>query len=77
MDILEAIKTVGFPIAVAAWVLVRLNGKMDKLTSAVLSLSATMDRYVTHTEDVMKVTSARDDQRTSDAVQRVLAAISR
>jgi hypothetical protein len=38
----DGIKEVGFPIAVAAFVLVRLNGKMDKLTDALHDLREVM-----------------------------------
>lgn len=34
----EFISTVGFPVAVAGFLLWRLNGKMDRLTNAIYSL---------------------------------------
>jgi len=34
----ELVKDVGFPVAVATFVLVRLNGKMDRLTEALYKL---------------------------------------
>jgi len=38
------IKEVGFPIAVAAYVLVRLNGKMDRVVSALQELTRAIER---------------------------------
>jgi hypothetical protein len=37
-DLMNFIGNVGFPIAVAAYLLMRLEGKMDKLTEAVVAL---------------------------------------
>lgn len=45
-ELINIIKEVGFPIAVAAWVLVRLNGKLDKLTQA---LERITDRFISMT----------------------------
>jgi hypothetical protein len=39
----EFIQSVGFPIAVAAFVLVRLNGKLQKLVEAVDRLTDRID----------------------------------
>lgn len=64
----ENIKNIGFPIAVAVFVLVRLNGKMDRLTESILGLTGSLDTFV-------KVSSAQDDARTEKAVSRVIEAV--
>lgn len=75
MELVDIIRDVGFPIAVAAFVLVRLNGKMDRLTTAITSLSSTMERYIDHQEQSEKAQEARDEQRTDAGVQRILDAL--
>lgn len=40
---LQWVKEVGFPIAIAIFVLVRLNGKFDRLTTAVYGLISAID----------------------------------
>lgn len=47
-DFITLIKEVGFPIAVASFVLFRLNGKLDRLTQAIAKL---IDRMERHQED--------------------------
>jgi hypothetical protein len=39
-DIVNVISTVGFPIAVAGYLLLRQEGKMDKLTEAITNLTS-------------------------------------
>ena len=56
------IRELGFPIAVAGFVLVRLNGKMDRLTDALLGLAALVKEWaqlqreqnarIAHLEDI-------------------------
>lgn len=38
-DLVNIVSTVGFPIAVAGYLLLRQEGKMDKLTEAITSLT--------------------------------------
>jgi hypothetical protein len=47
-DFITLVKEVGFPIAVASFVLFRLNGKLDRLTNAIEKL---MHRMEQHQED--------------------------
>jgi len=42
--LVDAVKELGFPIAVALFVLVRLNGKMDRLTEALNRSSEAHDK---------------------------------
>lgn len=55
-EILKAISTVGFPIAVAAFVLIRIEPKLTKLIEAITTLipivSASSDN-VKHVEDAL------------------------
>lgn len=43
-DFITLIKEVGFPIAVASFVLFRMNGKLDRLTKAIENLTRLMER---------------------------------
>jgi len=38
-DLLKAVANVGFPIAVAAYLLIRIEGKLDNLASSINKLS--------------------------------------
>ncbi len=38
-DLLKAVANVGFPIAVAAYLLIRIEGKMDSLAASINQLS--------------------------------------
>ena len=53
-EVIALIKEVGFPIAVAAYVLVRLNGKLDRLTTAIYSLRSTIQTHLSH-DDVKTI----------------------
>ena len=44
-DFITLIKEVGFPIAVASFVLFRMNGKLDRLTKAIEALTRLMERH--------------------------------
>jgi hypothetical protein len=44
-DFITLVKEVGFPIAVASFVLFRMNGKLDRLTKAIDRLIDRMERY--------------------------------
>lgn len=44
-EFITLIKEVGFPIAVASFVLFRMNGKLDKLTKAIEKLTERMARH--------------------------------
>jgi len=48
MDWLPLVKEVGFPIAVAGFVLIRLNGKMDRVSTAMLTLNSTLEKLLIH-----------------------------
>lgn len=74
-DLVAFIKDVGFPIAVAAWVLIRLNGKVGKLADAMTTLATTMERFIDHTASEAEKTRLRDDLRTTNAVRQVLEAV--
>lgn len=50
-EVADFIKEVGFPIAVAAFVLVRMNGKLDKLAKSMDSLRNTMERHINGMRD--------------------------
>lgn len=45
MELIEMIANVGFPIAVAAYLLIRVENKMDKLTEAVGQLTSALDGF--------------------------------
>ncbi|NLZ49518.1 MAG: YvrJ family protein [Clostridiales bacterium] len=38
-DLIKAVANVGFPIAVAAYLLIRIEGKIDKLTTSINQLA--------------------------------------
>ena len=44
LDLLDAVANVGFPIAVAGYLLLRIENKMDKLTEAVGQLTAVLQK---------------------------------
>ena len=44
-EIAQFIQAVGFPVAVAAFLLWKMNGKLDRLTEAVDMLRQTMERH--------------------------------
>lgn len=46
MDLVELFSRVGFPVAVAAFVLFRLNGKMDNLVAAMTRLADHLEGYL-------------------------------
>ena len=45
-EVLTIIDRYGFPIFVAVWVLIRLNGKMDRLTAALGSLEKALTGHL-------------------------------
>ena len=47
-ELIEFIERLGFPIAVAAFVLFRMNGKFDRLRESIDKLIRSLDR---HTDD--------------------------
>ena len=51
-EILKAVSTVGFPIAVAIYVLVRMEGKMIKLNDAVSELVPIIKEDSENTKDM-------------------------
>ncbi|MBL4937605.1 YvrJ family protein [Clostridium sp. YIM B02515] len=53
-DFLKAIANVGFPIAVAAYLLIRIEGKIDSLAASINQLSA-----------ILSVKLAGNDERKS------------
>ena len=44
---MNTVKEIGFPVAVTAFVLIRLNGKMDRLIGAMASLERAITRHLT------------------------------
>lgn len=44
-EFVTLIKEVGFPIAVASFVLFRMNGKLDRLTKAIEKLTQRMEHH--------------------------------
>jgi len=63
------VKEVGFPIAVAGWVLWRLNGKMDRLSEALHKLIAQLERQ-TQRAEVDHIKDAERQARILDEVTR-------
>jgi hypothetical protein len=45
MEYIEMISSVGFPIATAAYLLLRMETKMDKLTEAIQQLTLSNDAF--------------------------------
>lgn len=45
-DVIAFVKEVGFPIAVAVFVLWRLNGRIERLTVAVVKLTERLERLL-------------------------------
>ena len=43
MELLEAVANVGFPIAVAGYLLIRMESKMDTLTEAITKLTTKLE----------------------------------
>lgn len=41
---LDFIKTVGFPVAVAGWFMIRMESKMEKLYAALVELTRAVER---------------------------------
>ena len=59
MDIVQLIGQVGFPIAVAAWLLVKLEGKLSAAETAARELSARLDAHTERCEKCRKWREAR------------------
>lgn len=72
MELVDVIRDLGFPIAVATFVLVRLNGKMDRLTSALVSMTMTMEKFITQERADEAEIELRDENRTAAAVTKIL-----
>ena len=51
-DMLKAISTVGFPIAVAVYVLIRIEPRLNKLSDALLALVPIIKEDSSNTKDV-------------------------
>ena len=49
-DFLTAIANVGFPIAVAAYLLIRIESKMDSLSSSINQLSTILSIKLSNTD---------------------------
>lgn len=49
-DVIALVERVGFPIVVALFVLVRLNGKFDKLRESIEKLIRSLDRHTADRE---------------------------
>jgi hypothetical protein len=56
MDLMELIGQAGFPIAVAAWLLVKLEGKLDAAETAARELASKLDA---HAERCIKCRESR------------------
>jgi hypothetical protein len=50
-DLLKAIANVGFPIAVAAYLLIRIESKMDNLSSSINQLSTILSIKLSGSDD--------------------------
>ena len=48
----DLISQVGFPVVVAAFVLIRMNGKFDKLRESIDRLIETLNRHAKEKEEV-------------------------
>jgi hypothetical protein len=75
LDYVKIIQDVGFPIAVAAFVLVRLNGKVGKLADAMVDLTVTMKAFVVQTDANLKVEQSLEELRTKASDQIIIDAI--
>lgn len=49
-EVVGVIERVGFPVAVAAFVLFRMNGKFDKLRESIEKLIRSLDRHTADRE---------------------------
>ncbi len=49
-DLLKAVANVGFPIAVAAYLLIRIEGKLDSLSSSINQLSTILSLKLNGTD---------------------------
>lgn len=72
MELIDVIRDLGFPIAVATFVLVRLNGKMDKLTGALVALSVTMEKYIASEKVEEESSRLRGEAMAATLVQKLL-----
>lgn len=50
-ELIKAVANVGFPIAVAAYLLIRIEGKIDKLTTSINQLATILSVKLTGNED--------------------------
>lgn len=50
-DLIKAVANVGFPIAVAAYLLIRIEGKIDKLTTSINQLATILSVKLSGNED--------------------------
>ncbi|NLM33811.1 MAG: YvrJ family protein [Clostridiales bacterium] len=50
-ELIKAIANVGFPIAVAAYLLIRIEGKIDKLTTSINQLATILSVKLNGSED--------------------------
>lgn len=53
-EFLDAVSIVGFPVVVAAYVLIRLNGKIERLTTAIQSLERVLNQHLSR-DDVKAI----------------------
>lgn len=67
MELMQLISQMGFPIAVAAWLLVKLEAKLDSAESAARDLAIKLDA---HTERCIKCREARCCVHTNQIIAR-------
>jgi hypothetical protein len=62
LDWVEIVSKVGFPILVAMFVLIRLNGKLETLIVSVKELSAKLDEFVESVERLVEWSTKSNKQ---------------
>jgi hypothetical protein len=62
LDWVEIVSKVGFPILVAMFVLIRLNGKLETLIVSVRELSAKLDEFIESVERLVEWSTKSNKQ---------------
>jgi hypothetical protein len=62
LDWVDIVSKVGFPILVAMFVLIRLNGKLEQLVIGVSELSAKLDEFIDSVERLIEWSTRSSNQ---------------
>jgi hypothetical protein len=62
LDWVEIVSKVGFPILVAMFVLIRLNGKLEQLVVSVSELSTKLDEFIDSVERLIEWSTKSSNQ---------------